>query len=96
MYLQKSGEMHISWRVLTVDSLFITLLTYTIFLIELHLRNLPQYMKFNAGILNEYVLYNKFIIMGNRCLDCKILKNKETHMKMKLVDLLDTNFQILN
>ena len=47
-------------------------------------------------ILNEYVLYNKFIIMGNRCLDCKILKNKEAHMKMKLVDLLDTNFQILN
>ena len=47
-------------------------------------------------ILNEYILYNKFIKKGGKCLDVTILRDKEAHMKLKLADIIDLNGKILD
>ena len=47
-------------------------------------------------VLNEYILYNRYVKIDNKCLDSSILLQKEGHKKIKLFDIVDSEGKILS
>ena len=47
-------------------------------------------------VLNEYILYNRYVKTDNKCLDSSILLQKEGHQKIKLFDIVDSEGKILS
>ena len=47
-------------------------------------------------VLNEYILYNRYVKIYNKCHDSSILLQKEGHQKIKLFDIVDSEGKILS